>query len=380
MTLSVFKDTTNWHFRILSWTDYETWKPPTRCCRLVTIDGAQVEMRAQGTAKAWLESLSTQLAYATMVSKSCVKAYAPKAAALTGINATHFLTLKFPFKNVVPQDSLFPFLTTRTEFIGAAQIAGKGSDEAFNIKVEIVTVRDIQHDSGLAKRVCTCTSGDFEMKLEILGDMAKIPPAPGSAALLGVRLNDYRGVWTLITTRLSAICLIDPAEIPPRTNPEAPMRTEIKPSSLRVSSVTELMQGLDDKDRVRVEAKIRAFDGRVFDTAFVWDDHKFRLYATFYKDAAHFSATVWTDDVVTLVGQSRDELNDMWESCDPGSENFEAARTQFLQALNGNADAEFSMMVACKTWIQNSPSKQARTEESANRASVQYSVEDLRLV
>ena len=158
------------------------------------------------------------------------------------------------------------------------------------------------------------------------------------------------------------------------------MRTEIKPSSVRVSSVTELMQGLDDKDRVRVEAKIRAFDGRVFDTAFVWDDHKFRLYATFYKDAAHFSATVWTDDVVSLVGQSKDELNDMWESCDPASENCDDARVEFLAALNGNADADFTMMVTSKTWMQNSPSKKSRTDESATRASVQYSVEDLRLL
>ena len=380
MALSQFKDLFDWQFPILSGTDYLTWSTPTRCCRIVTRDGVQFELRAHGTALAWLAALSMQSVYSIRVSKACVKAYPPKSSALTGIVASHYLVLKYPAQNLQTLESLFPFVPTRTEFTSVAQIADKDSDVSINLKATIVTVGDSEHESGIDKRVCECTSGDFKFKLEVLGDLAKIPPATGSAALLGLRLHEFRGLYTLTTTRLTAFCPIDPAEVPPRSDPAVPMRTEIKPSSVRVSSVTELMQGLDDKDRVRVDARIRGFDGGVFSTNFVWEDQKFRLYATFYKDAAHFSATLWTDDVVTLIGQSKDEVNEMWESCDPASENFEAAREQFLQALNGNADAEFSMMVTCKTWIQTSPSKRARTEQSAKRATVQYSVEDLRLM
>ena len=380
MALSQFKDTKDWQFRILSQTDYEHWNPPTHCCRVVTKDGAQFEMRAQGTAMPWLSSLSMSHGYSITVPKTCVKPYTPKASAMTGINATHFLVFKYPLKNVQTLEALFPFLAINTAFTNAAHIAAKGGDEAVNIKATIVTVQDMQNESGIDKRICMCTSGDFEIKLEILGDTAKIAPTPGSAALLGVRLHDYRGVWTLTTSRLTAICPINPSEMPSRADPNAPMRTEIKPSSVRVSSVAELMQGLEDKERVRVDAKIRGFDGRVFDSNFVWDEQKFRLYAAFYKDAAHFNATLWTDDVVTLVGQTKGEINEMWESCDPASENCEAARVEFLAALNGNADADVTMMVTSKSWMPNSPSKKSRTEESATRASVQYSVEDLRLL
>ena len=95
--------------------------------------------------------------------------------------------------------------------------------------------------TGIDKRIYVCSSGDLEFKLEILGDVARMPHALGPVALLGVHLNDYQGVWTLATSRLSAICPIDPIELPVRFDPAAPMRTELKPSGVRVSSVVELM-------------------------------------------------------------------------------------------------------------------------------------------
>jgi hypothetical protein len=213
-----------------------------------------------------------------------------------------------------------------------------------------------------------------------LGDLARQPITPGPWSFLGVRLREYQGMWSLFTTHMTAICPIPESEMQARIDASWSMRTEIKAFTVRKSSVDDLMQGLADKDRVNVEAKLRRFDERVFAVNFVRGDLKFCLFASFYEGAKYYRASVWTDDIVTLFGKNRAEISEMWEACDPASHDAEAARAEFLRAVNGRADADFTMTVTCSTWVPSSPSKKPRTYESASRPSVQYSIEDLRLL
>ena len=115
----------------------------------------------------------------------------------------------------------------------------------------------------------------------------------------------------------------------------------------------------------------------VFKSNFVYDDNKFRLFAAFYGDAGKFQGSLWTDSIVTLFGKTKPEINDMWEACDPDSEDHVEARVAFLAAINAHATKTFTVTVVAKMWIPSSPAQKARTTESGPSAVLQYSFQSL---
>ena len=277
-------------------------------------------------------------------------------------------------------DSL-PLRSERTKFLLPSQVADEDGQSAFNLHILITSVDESSSTSGIDKRVCKCMSGDFEFKLELLGDHAKESVNPGPFALVGARLNEYKGKWTLSSGHLTALIPIELSSVPARQDSSVPMLTELKPCSVQVCSVAQLLKITEDKQRARVVAKLRPFDQSVFQSNFSWGDLKFRLFGGFHDDTGSFRASVWTEDIVTLFGKTRDEINEMWEACDPDAPLAEEARTEFLRVLSTHAEASFNMTVTTRTWEPCSPpSKRARTEVSVSGQSVQFSIEDLCLV
>ena len=137
MSLSTFKDTPDWRFLILAKHEFSTWQPVTLCCRLVCPDGSQWELRAQDTAKTLIESLDQQVAHSATVPRTCVKKYQPRASESTGIEAMNMIVLKYPLRNVQPAPAIFPFLTVRTEFYSADEVAQLISSAVLNMKVHV---------------------------------------------------------------------------------------------------------------------------------------------------------------------------------------------------------------------------------------------------
>ena len=140
MSLSTFKDTADWRFLILAKHEFSTWQPVTLCCRLVSPDGSQCELRAQDIAKTWIESLDQQVAYSATVPRTCVKKYQQRASESTGIEAMNMIVLKYPLRNVQPAPAIFPFLTVRTKFFSADEVAQLNASAVVNMKVHVKEV------------------------------------------------------------------------------------------------------------------------------------------------------------------------------------------------------------------------------------------------
>ena len=209
--------------------------------------------------------------------------------------------------------------------------------------------------------------------------MAKQAPSIGPGALLGFRLSEYQGNWTLTSTPLAAICQISAAEVPGRSADDAVVRQGLKKCTLREATVDEIVRGLQDKETAQVKARLCPLtDEDIFHTNFVYDDMKFRLYVAFYGDACKFCGSLWTDSIVTLFGKTKSEINEMWEACDPDSEDHEASRRAFLGALNAHANKFFTITVVAKLWVPGGPVvKKARTTDSATGPVLQYSFQSL---
>ena len=201
--------------------------------------------------------------------------------------------------------------------------------------------------------------------------------SPGPRAILGFRLSEYQGNWTLTSTQLAAICHVQAAEVPGRSAVDAVVRKGVKECTLREASVDQVVRGLQDKEAVQVEANLCPVTEEIFCGNFVYDNNKFRLYVACYGDAGKFHGSLWTDSIVTLFGKTKPEINDMWEACDPDSEDHVEARVAFLAAINAHATKTFTVTVVAKMWIPSSPSKKARTTESGPSAVLQYSFQCL---
>ncbi len=148
MSLSTFKDTADWRFSILAKHEFTSWQPVTLCCHLVCPDESQWELRAQDTAKTWMESLDQQVAYSATVPRTCAKKYQPRAAESSGIEATNMIVLKYPLRNVQPASAIFPFLTVRTKFYSADEVAQLNASAVVNMKAHVREVRPPQGNTG----------------------------------------------------------------------------------------------------------------------------------------------------------------------------------------------------------------------------------------
>ena len=199
------------------------------------------------------------------------------------------IVLKYPLKVVHKAPSIFPFLTVRTKFCSADEVAQLDASVVVNMKVNVKEVHLPQDIGGLINRCCDCSSGDCDFQIEVLGEMAKQAPSVGPGALLGFRLSEYQGNWTLTSTPLAATCQISAAEVPGRSADDAVVRQGLKKCTLREATVDEIVRGLQDKETAQVKARLCPFtDGDIFHTNFVYDDMKFRLYVAFYGDAGKF--------------------------------------------------------------------------------------------
>ena len=219
MTMSRFKDTKNWTFAILAKADFVDWSPPTLCCRILMPDGTQCELRAQDAAMPWLSNLTVEHAYSTTLPRSCVKPYTDKQSAMTGIDGSTMVQLKFPLMDVQPAVAAFPYLASKTSFASADEISQMSEGAIVNMKVYVNTVGTLEEVNGLPKKQLTCTSGDYDFSIALKGDIARMPHSDGPAACLGMRLTEYRGMWTLTSTRLAAVCRIASTVVPPRSQP-----------------------------------------------------------------------------------------------------------------------------------------------------------------
>ena len=78
------------------------------------------------------------------------------------------IVLKYPLRNVQPAPSIFPFLTVRTKFYSADEVAQLNAAAVVNMKVHVKEVRPPQESNGFVKRCCECSSGDCDFQIEVL--------------------------------------------------------------------------------------------------------------------------------------------------------------------------------------------------------------------
>ena len=117
-----------------------------------------------------MESLEQQVAYSATLPRTCVKQYRVKAAESSSIDGTYMIVFKYPFRDVHKAPSTFPFLTVRTKFCSAGEVAQLDASVVVNMKVNVKEVHPPQNISGLVKRCCDCSSGYCDFKIEVLGE------------------------------------------------------------------------------------------------------------------------------------------------------------------------------------------------------------------
>ncbi len=80
--------------------------------------------------------------------------------------------------------------------------------------------------------------------------------------------------------------------MPGRSAVDAVVRQGVKKCTLREASVDEVVRGLQDKEAALVKAKFCPVTEEVFNSNFVYDDNKFRLFVAFYGDAGKFHGSL----------------------------------------------------------------------------------------
>ena len=330
-----------------------TWSQPTLCTRLVLNDGSEVEAQITKEALNQWSTLPRNVAFTMEVNAACLKPY--RAQTKTGIENTTCLRFMYPNPSLQRAAETFPLhiLTTRT-CVKLENMEQTPDDAIFNIAgiVEKVGPPPNHSEQTLPKRSIELRNAEWMVKVELIGKLAACPPELGATiCLISVKKNNYMGLQTLETTRLSWFLQNPPWLTIQTKEVGTPERKALKAESLMPVAVSDLENAPTNEARC-IDAAMVPLDDSIFEDALWFGENadRMRLPVNLRDTTGTVKATLWDSEFGNMIDYNIDELGQLFAACEDGEEH----KTAFLHALNTNANKHMRWILRPRLWVKDS--------------------------
>lgn len=339
-------------FKLVASSTQDNWSEKTFCGRILLDSGVEYEINAQKEAKTQWSELEAGVAYTMDFPRSCVKKYG--AADKTGIKQEFMLKMQYKSPTLErAKNSFSDGVVVERECVKCEEVNQQATGDIFNVAGVVKhcgAPPDTTGTGALARRSLNLQDGDWELTVVCVGDLAKKSFRPGARIFVaGVRKNDWMGMVTVETTRLSWI--VEGADwiAVERATEGTPPRKALRMSASEPVRVTDLAAA-GEKETRTVEAQMVELTDQIFLENLWYGENgdQMRLPIRLRDDHGSVSATLWSREFPGIVSLNLQEIGNLWSTLD--TDDADDSKEKLLQAFNAKAGASMRWMLRPRLW------------------------------